>query len=676
MTKHSKKSAYPIKKPIAKDYFVGTDSANGLKTVNFEFEDVAGLINDLNGTPTINYQFKTDYTIEAAVLFEGIFLSSGNETTVNNITELYINKKNLSGVNLIALYDFIKNNATDFYLKLQHADNPNIFVYYNISSVEAFQDHFVFNVTIAKSNSYLTELASFGFYFFNFELKAGAGGSTDQDNKFRYIEADLFTGGFNSLGGLDDITLENAIDNYLSTTNLTVSDKEVVIFVFTVTDYTTLYVHTRKYGFPNMLGKGVYAPMSAAFAFGDLELLYVDTYLSPVTPINIENGINNVVFDLGDITGQDYLAHINTSAIPFDLSDNTKLYYFKFIESGVTYMYHFNEANSVNHYGIYGLGLLQFALAELVLFYNSSTPAVVIPTINSTAQLTNQGADNTSTYVEHDELTALEGDLVHKSGTETITGKKIFQNEGTDEAVYINNTSIGFGQYIVNIIGGIGSFINNNGTGIGQLIQNISNGTGMSIANTANGVGAYLNNAANGIGSYISNNGSGKALVINNEDAATGNPLSIQKNGVDKLTVNDAGEVTGTKFIKSGGTSDQYLKADGSVSTLAGVNQHQIKITTAVSITTLTQVSGLGQNGRNVILDNGANAINLTTDITSEAEFVTSYVKFGTSAITFVAGAGTTLVQVDGTAIFNGAAGSTAVLSRINNAFYLRVNNV
>ena len=35
MTKISKKSAYPIKVPVEKDYFVGTNSEDNLKTVNF-----------------------------------------------------------------------------------------------------------------------------------------------------------------------------------------------------------------------------------------------------------------------------------------------------------------------------------------------------------------------------------------------------------------------------------------------------------------------------------------------------------------------------------------------------------------------------------------------------------------------------------------------------------------
>jgi hypothetical protein len=39
----------PYKEPPRKDHFVGTDSENNGKTVNFDFESTAKLINELNG---------------------------------------------------------------------------------------------------------------------------------------------------------------------------------------------------------------------------------------------------------------------------------------------------------------------------------------------------------------------------------------------------------------------------------------------------------------------------------------------------------------------------------------------------------------------------------------------------------------------------------------------------
>ena len=101
----------------------------------------------------------------------------------------------------------------------------------------------------------------------------------------------------------------------------------------------------------------------------------------------------------------------------------------------------------------------------------------------------------------------------------------------------------------------------------------------------------------------------------------------------------------------------------------------QIKITTTTSITTATvgSVTGLGQQGRNVVIDNGSNVINLTVNGTDG--FCASYLKHGTGNITFVQGSGRTLIQVDGTAVLSGAVGSTATISSVGTTDYLMISN-
>lgn len=115
---------------------------------------------------------------------------------------------------------------------------------------------------------------------------------------------------------------------------------------------------------------------------------------------------------------------------------------------------------------------------------------------------------------------------------------------------------------------------------------------------------------------------------------------------------------------------------------IADVNIHQITITATTSISTNTLgaiasggTANLLQHGRNVKISNGVNAINLSCEISSAAAFVASYTKIGSAAITFTAGSGATLVQVDGTAILNGVVGSTACLTRSGNTFYLQISN-
>lgn len=100
-----------------------------------------------------------------------------------------------------------------------------------------------------------------------------------------------------------------------------------------------------------------------------------------------------------------------------------------------------------------------------------------------------------------------------------------------------------------------------------------------------------------------------------------------------------------------------------------------ITITTSVSIDTDTTSSGYGQHGRNAKIANSTNAINLTVQTSSNADFVASYTKIGSATITFVAGSGATLVQLSGTAAMTGSAGSTACLTRNGNTYYLQITN-
>lgn len=97
----------------------------------------------------------------------------------------------------------------------------------------------------------------------------------------------------------------------------------------------------------------------------------------------------------------------------------------------------------------------------------------------------------------------------------------------------------------------------------------------------------------------------------------------------------------------------------------------QISITTASNITTDTLDSnGRYQHGKTVILNNTA-PINLTVD----GGVTAMYMKKTANAVTFVQGVGRTLVLVDGTAVFNGAIGSTAVLTSDGLFDYLRISN-
>lgn len=167
---------------------------------------------------------------------------------------------------------------------------------------------------------------------------------------------------------------------------------------------------------------------------------------------------------------------------------------------------------------------------------------------------------------------ALDSAVVHLTGNETVAGVKTFTNTGnsqTNGVRFINNgVAASFSLYTNNSDAGYGVWTTNGGSGTGLYSQNSGTGNAIVAENVApNGIALKARNQFGGKGIELTNEGAGLGLIINNLTAATGMPFSIQKNGTNKFTINDAGDATATKFVKSGGTSAQYLMADGTVST-------------------------------------------------------------------------------------------------------------
>jgi hypothetical protein len=108
-----------------------------------------------------------------------------------------------------------------------------------------------------------------------------------------------------------------------------------------------------------------------------------------------------------------------------------------------------------------------------------------------------------------------------------------------------------------------------------------------------------------------------------------------------------------------------------------------ITITTSgvgtITTETLSTIGSYSQNGRNVMIDNAAVFLNIDVTTTTPANFIASYTKLGIASILFRAGAGTTLNGFpSGNALFAfiGAPGSTALLTRTGDTFYVQINNL
>lgn len=102
----------------------------------------------------------------------------------------------------------------------------------------------------------------------------------------------------------------------------------------------------------------------------------------------------------------------------------------------------------------------------------------------------------------------------------------------------------------------------------------------------------------------------------------------------------------------------------------------QVKIDTGINFSTKTMIQSYTQNGKNVIINNGTNNLDIVCDSTSETDFIATYIKYGTGTITFKSGSGNIISSMDGTLKLNGGKGSRAMICRINNEFLIFIQNV
>lgn len=267
-----------------------------------------------------------------------------------------------------------------------------------------------------------------------------------------------------------------------------------------------------------------------------------------------------------------------------------------------------------------------------------ASPALTgVPTAPTATAGTNTTQIATTAFINN-AISTFNNGLVTITGNQTITGQKTFADYSTFSSIGLKN-----------------SYISSLGNGLDS--------------STTYGNGAI--GFKNGHFSFASV-GKPSAIIATDNVLLTTNPiLQVQNSSGTIALTNNPTSITATSFVKSGGTSSQYLMADGSTSSS---EPSQITITTSVSITTDTlDANSKKQIGKNVVINNGSSAINIT--VNGGTDFSASYLKIGTGAITFVQGSGRTLVQVDGSALFNGVPGSTATISSVGTVDYLRISN-
>jgi hypothetical protein len=142
--------------------------------------------------------------------------------------------------------------------------------------------------------------------------------------------------------------------------------------------------------------------------------------------------------------------------------------------------------------------------------------------------------------------------------------------------------------------------VNQSGAGAGIGINQTGNTDGLLITHTG-GRGIRINSANAGYG-----------IIINNETASTSVPFVIQKSGVDRISFNDSGAgtfnstLTASQFIRSGGTSSQFLKADGSIDSTSYQPTLTNPITGTGTTSYLPKFTGTSAIGNSLLYDTGS----------------------------------------------------------------------
>lgn len=204
--------------------------------------------------------------------------------------------------------------------------------------------------------------------------------------------------------------------------------------------------------------------------------------------------------------------------------------------------------------------------AGVVLNYNAIVSALGYVPENEANKVTDFSVVNNINYPT---TQAMVNKFVTLDTWQTITGRKTFDVVSSQSAIIINNTYGAFAVYLTNNSTSSlnsGFFVSHNSPGSAFYAQNQSYGFGVRVDNQANGTGITSSTSGTGNAATFGSTSTGVALRL--QGTSTGDIMQGY-NGATTLTskLTKEGNFTANSFIKSGGTSAQFLKADGSVDT-------------------------------------------------------------------------------------------------------------
>jgi hypothetical protein len=303
-------------------------------------------------------------------------------------------------------------------------------------------------------------------------------------------------------------------------------------------------------------------------------------------------------------------------ASSFNSSGNVGFYYYKLTDSGNNLAFDIRrEAGFVSTFNISDTGVL------------NATSIVKIGGL-TTQFLKADGSVDSTTY-------AVDGNVVHKTGNETILGDKIFSNSaGTTGVTFQNNVDYG-GNYAIE------GYCFAGGQGVARFTHN---GGASSTYNLD------LRNNSGGTNLKLSTGGSTSGLAIVSENNSHVSTFSLDING----------NVTGNSFVKTGGTSAQFLKANGTVDsnvylttltdTLQTVTTRGATTTTSITANSFIKTGG---NSTQYLMADGSVSGAITFTETDTLQSVTTRGATTTQPITMNPIANVTGLFVDMEAVDN-----------------------
>ena len=177
-----------------------------------------------------------------------------------------------------------------------------------------------------------------------------------------------------------NVTQGNTIADELANVNVTVVATQaptILNFLLVEQDAETGNDVVNKYTYLFPLGNGVYNPISSVVGIDDLVLLNV----TRPTQTDINNLPNTVIFDLGDITGSDFITAINNQDPSLNLVDDTQTYYFSYQDGSSFFLQQFIGTN-----GLYGLNDNQAVAGDFIALSiqvsdDDNSEAIFIPVV-------------------------------------------------------------------------------------------------------------------------------------------------------------------------------------------------------------------------------------------------------------------------------------------------------